>query len=257
MKQIKPVNQLSVNRLFHLCRLTLFKNKRQWLTGLLAISGLLFVIWMLPLMSNGAPGESFNGPLGYPFAMFLFALWGLWITSDIFRELHSPSTAYQSLTLPATSSEKFMAAWIITYPLLLILFGASLFTISFIVSAIHGIIHGGFSLTSLFLPFSAESAELTGYYFFNNSLFLLGAILFRKNNFLKTLLAIITAVISLFFVSAVTLFIVTAGLGVDRFSFQLDDPVLLETLSNTFTFVIAFTSLLLTYLLLKKRQVVS
>lgn len=256
MKNLQPVNSLSTPRLFQLCKLTFFKNRKQWLTGLLAASGLILVVWLLPLMISGFSAGSLRGPSDYNFAMIVFTLWGLLVTSDIFQELHSPSTAYQSLTLPATSAEKFLTAWIITFPLLLLVFTVAIFTISVLVTVIYGVLSGSISFSTLFLPFSSESMELMGYYFFYNSLFLLGAILFRKNNFLKTLLALITIAISFVFLSAVIMLIVTAGSGMDSLSIQIDDPNLVDSISKTFTLVVAFTSLLLTYLLLKKRQVV-
>ena len=256
MIHLEPVNQLSFHRLLQVCKLTYYKNRRQWLTGLLAASGIILVVWVLPLLISGFTSGSISGPSDFSFAMFVFVLWGLLVTSDIFQELHSPATAYQSLTLPSTSGEKFLAAWILTFPFLLLVFIASLFVISLLVSVIYGILNGGLSFSTIYLPFSSETYELTTRYFYYNSLFLLGAILFKKNNFLKTLLAIITIVISFLFLTAVTMFIITAGSGVDSFSFQLDDPHLMDTISRIFMFVVAFTSLLLTYLLLKKRQVV-
>lgn len=256
MKNLQPVNYLSTPRLVQLCKLTLFKNRRQWLTGLFAASGLIFVIWMLPLLITGFSAGSLRGPTDYSFAMFIFVLWGLLVTSDIFQELHSPTTAYQSLTLPATSTEKFLTAWIITFPLLLLVIIVALFSISLIVSVIYGIFDGGVSFSTLYLPNSTESVDLMSHYFFYNSLFLFGAILFKKNNFLKTLLAVITIVISFFFISAVIMLIVTAGLGFDSLSFQIDDPNLMESISTIISIVVSSTSLLLTYLLLKKRQVV-
>ncbi len=256
MKNLQPVNSLSIPRLLQLCKLTLFKNKRQWLTGMLAASGLIIVLWLLPLMISSFAAGTIRGPMEYTLAMFIFVLWGLLVTSDIFQELHSPSTAFQSFTLPATSSEKFLAAWMITYPLLFLIFSAALIVISLIVSLSYALLNSGFSFETIYSPFSNDSIELAGRYFYYNSLFLLGAVLFKKNNFLKTILAIITIVISFIFLSALTMFIISAGSGVDHLSFQLDDPQIMNTISTIFKVVVSFSCLLLTYILLKKRQVV-
>lgn len=255
MKHLEPVNHLSFPRLVQLCKLTIYKNRQNWLTGLLAASGIILAIWMLPILLSVINAGELRGPSDYSFATFVFVLWGLLVTSDIFQELHSPATAYQSLTLPATSSEKFLTAWIITFPILFLVFILSIFSISLIVSLIYGVLNGTFTYSTLYLPFTSESVDLANQYFYYNSLFLLGAILFRKNNFLKTLLAIITIVITFFFISAVIMFVIATGTGADSFSFRLDDPNLMNNISLIFKFVVAFTSLLLTYVLLKKRQV--
>lgn len=256
MKNLQPVNYLSTPRLLQLCKLTLYKNRKQWLTGLLAASGLIIAYWSIPALFSKIPELTGTTHIDYRAGGFVFLIWGLLVTSDIFQDLHSSTTAYQSLTLPATSVEKFLTAWIITLPIFLLVSFAAILILSLITSLFYSIINSAVIFGPFISPFSPETISFASSYFLYNSIFLLGAVLFRKNNFLKTILAIITIVFSFILITTVVMFIIPNVLDIDSFTYQIDSSSIPDIISNTFTLVVAFTSLLLTYVLLKKRQVV-
>jgi hypothetical protein len=113
---------------------------------------------------------------------------GYIFTSIGFNELHSPHKAYQYLTLPATTLEKLASVWLLTT---IVYVFASL--VLLVILAILC------NLFALFVGSSATSyGELMHYPIHNivwvflvtQSVFLLGSCYFRKNNFLKTILAL-------------------------------------------------------------------
>jgi hypothetical protein len=94
---------------------------------------------------------------------------------------------------------------------------------------------------------------------FYHSVFLLGAIYFRKNNFLKTLLVIITFFIGLFFIIAIAGLILSFMMFTESFSFEYQ---LIETAAiwqSFLTYLIGIfliaLFLLSGYLQLKNKQV--
>lgn len=258
MNRLNPTNRFSTARFIHLCKRALILNQRQWLVGLLSASGLIFVIWVIPnlFIVRETGIVRFEEEL-ISATFFIFLLWGLLLTSDIFQDLHSPSTAFQTLTLPATSAEKFLSAWCITMPVFLIVTISAIFIMGMISSLMILIFYGASSGFTIYNPINATTGEFALNYLFLNSLFLLGAIYFRKNNFLKTILAFIVIMISMFFLWAIIGWIYMILFGIDRFSFEYissDHSFLFGTL---YSWVITPAALLITYVLLKRRQVVS
>ena len=256
MRKIKPTNTFSSPRFIHLCKRAFLLNQRQWLIGLLASTGILMVIWMIPtLFILIETGQSRYEQL-LPTAFIIFTLWGLLLTGDIFQELHSPSTAYQSLTLPATSAEKFISSWVITMPIFLLVAISAIFIIGILSSLTVMIFGGSFTGFHIYNPFEESTLKFVLNYLFYNSLFLLGAIYFKKNNFLKTIATFIAIIISLLFLWAILGWLYVSLLGLDQFSFEYISSDPMEIVGSIYRWVITSTALLLTYVLLKRRQVV-
>lgn len=256
MKSLNPTNSFSTTRFIHLCKRTFILNQRQWAIGLLASTGIVLVIWLIPsLIILSESGVSrFENLL--PTALTIFTLWGLLVTSDIFNELYTPSTAFQSLTLPASSSEKFLSAWVLTMPIFLMVTVTSIFLITLLSSLMVIIIDGSFSWSFIYNPFDETTWDFALSYFFLNSLFLLGAIYFRKSNFLKTIVAMIALMISFMILWAIFGWLYVVLLELDHFSFEYitTDPA--NIFGSIFNWVAASTALLLTYVSLKRQQVV-
>ena len=116
-------------------------------------------------------------------AVFFFG--GFLFTSQIFKEMHAPHRSYFFLTLPASSLEKLTGAWLLTSPLYVFAYTAVAFIIYFIGFLLAG---ESFSLSFFFNKGLAVSIV---FYMVVQTTFLWGAVYFRKNNFLKTVLSII------------------------------------------------------------------
>ncbi len=132
---------------------------------------------------------------------FFYFTGGFIFTSGIFRELHARETVTDYLMLPASSLEKFAerlfiatAGWTLYS---LVLFSAS----SFIIELIKIFLEKGSGFNP-FNPMDVQLLKTIPYYLVNSSVFLLGAVYFKKMNFIKTILALFSVFIFLFIVFA-------------------------------------------------------
>jgi len=111
---------------------------------------------------------------------------GFVITSLAFIDLHAPERAYFFLTLPASSFEKFFVRWLMTG----IFFVVSSLVICFICS---GLMNALFSPNLPNIDLSDQSLWITiQHYLLLQPVILLGAISFKKNILLKTMLCFIS-----------------------------------------------------------------
>lgn len=191
MDSYKVTDSFSTARILHLAKRTVAIQGRSWFTGFAAAIGFLTLWWFYPLLNNTQPWHNYHAASLIPTALFLFHLGGYLMTSKIFSELHTPSTAFLHLTLPASATEKLICAWLITAPLY-----AFVFLISLVVFL--NIIQFGTSLFAGSVPsiiwsqiFSSESSANPGTFFIYHAAFLLGAVIFKSGQFIKTVLAII------------------------------------------------------------------
>ena len=254
MKTLAPVNGFSFSRFIQLCRRTFALNQRTWLIGFAAVAGFIITIWALPVLLSQSSRNIAHFRDLLPTAFFFYTLGGLLLTSAIFNELHTPATAFRPLTLPATSLEKFISAWIISMPIFTIASILALFILSLLIETISATMIGTYANFELFNPLSAESIDIFLRYFFLNSLFLLGAVYFKKNNFLKTALTLVIIFITLITVSTFAMFLFI-GYG-ESYFIEVHNIRNYEFIYRTVWAAISLGSLTAGYLILKKRQIV-
>ncbi len=136
--------------------------------------------------------------VGFPKFAFelILTLGGMIVTSRSFSELYRPESASLYLTLPASTLEKFVGRF------LLLTVGWSAFALAgmIVVSALSQVLNLFLfgQGTGLLNPFDAEIWSRIGMFIVMDTLFLAGALYFRKNHLVKTLLS----VVSFFFVLA-------------------------------------------------------
>lgn len=191
MSTSKSINQFSLDRFLLVLKRTIVLNQRMWVIGFLSVGGFLLVVGILPFISNmfniTRPGfAAVREP-----AIFFYMLGGLVLTSMIFSELHTPTKAFHFLTLPSTTWEKITAAWFTGTVIYTVVTMASIFVLSAMIETVKGINTGVWSPFFIFNPFTSEIFSTILLYTFYQSIYLLGAVYFHKNNFLKTLLVII------------------------------------------------------------------
>ena len=198
-----------------------FMNQFNWMIGILGIAGLLFTFWLLPVIALDVSPEQYSFS-NLEFAVtFLYVLGGFILTSRLFHEVHSPSSAFQFLTLPATNFEKFLASWAISSIGYTVIAMFVIVLLSLLIEIIIAIQLGTMNSFSIFNPFGQDNLDTMQGYFYYQCIFFLGAIYFKKNNFLKTLLSIIVFVlIVLFSLAMFALFLSLMYSG--DFSFQID-----------------------------------
>lgn len=261
----------SINNSFSIARFQLVLkrfialNQRTWLIGLLCVAGFLFAIAVLPTMSDmmSVQRPGFINIRGL--SLTFYTLGGLILTSMIFNEIHSSTKAFQFLTLPSTTSEKLFAAWFTGTVIYTIVSMAAIFALSIFVEVIKGINTGLWTPFYVFNPFSADVVSSILNYFFYQSIFLLGAVYFKKNNFIKTFLVIVVFVLGSFFFLNIGLLIY--GLSQNQQFFvdiQLDELFINGQLNARIWFTLlkyllgvglTFFFIWLSYLQLKNKQV--
>lgn len=163
--------------------------RRQVLSGanglLIAFGGFAGVLLIISLLV-----AYFNPPaLGGLSALYFTVMFigGYILTSSFYSELHQSEKSYSYLTLPVSVTERLLSAWLITAVLFPVI---SILAMSVIVLVANLLMNLTVELSPFQSVFSAQSLTLIGIYMVTQSVFLLGAAYFKKNNFLKTLLAL-------------------------------------------------------------------
>lgn len=123
------------------------------------------------------------------FGMMLM-IGGLVFTSMIFNELTEPQSRQFYLTVPASHLEKFVSKLLIT-TIGFILFTTFSYWFFSVFNSMLARVIGGYSI-GVFNPFKSQNIDLIQIYLVIQSVFLLGAITFRRYSFLKTGLALLT-----------------------------------------------------------------
>lgn len=194
MKRIDQTSGFSTDRFLQVASRFWALHKKNWIIGLAGGLGILFLLYLL---QSGRPtGHTDKGLAVIGVGLTLYKFGGYFLTSGIFSELGKKSKASQLLTLPASTFEKFAAAWFLTY-----------FTYSLLILGFLYIVGKILGLNPLLLSqqMSDPIINISKIYFLDalltytavHSVFFLGSIYFENNNFLKTLLAIILFFIGL------------------------------------------------------------
>lgn len=173
---------IQINRLGLLLRRQVFSNGKSIGIAFGAITGMMLVITLLVAYFNPAAINN----LHYLYFSALF-IGGYIFSSHVYNELHQIQKSYSYLTLPVSTTERLLSGWIISGLLFSL---ASLVAIAIVVilsGLIMSLITGTAPGQDLFYH---NSLSLVKNYMITQTIFLLGAVYFRKNNFLKTLLAL-------------------------------------------------------------------
>ena len=148
--------------------------------------GVLVGISLLKTWSNG--GAYDTDSLLQMGKLFIF-LMGLIITSTIFKELGAKTRGWFYMMLPANPLEKLLANWLISSVVYAVVASVVLVLTSMVNSLFISLIFNeAFYIVN---PFRMEFLKLLLHFCIIQSVFFLGAIYFEKNNFFKTLLAIV------------------------------------------------------------------
>ena len=241
--------EFNLTRLGYFIRRQLFLNVNAMWIAIAAVVGVLLVISGLTAYFNPTKINNL-----VPLYLVVLFVGGYVFTSKIFSELHSPQKSYAFLTLPVSTAEKLLGAWIIAAPLYLLtaLLGA------FILMLVSALIAG----RPADLPSITDTSliRLIGLFLVTQTVFFLGAVAFKGNNFLKTLLAL--------FIHAVVIFGYTGLLGYllfgNRAVFQEDKAASFEGTVKFFTdqllpflfwFALPVFLMIVSFFKLKERQV--
>ncbi len=181
-------NSISEDRIRHLLMHHIQNDKQVWLITAAVVAGLSIIVPLfgMILLRINVPELAESGLTNNfrPDWTSGYLLIGVIFTSRLFRHLHRPETAWQPLMLPASTLEKWLAAWLISVPMYTIGFVVLSLIVSLILSGLSGLI------TSTFLPvgiYISSGFWLTfAVYVFGASVYLWGGIRFKSLQFLKT-----------------------------------------------------------------------
>lgn len=247
---------LHIHRLYFLIRRHILSNGKSWLIAYGAIAGALLV---LTLFRGYFQPTDIGGLTGLYFVVMFIG--GYIFTAGIFGELHQPQRSYQYLTLPVSTTERLLSAWLITaflFPAVAIL------TMALIVFIGNLVLNFTLDVTPFAGVFSSGSWSSLKVYWITQSMFLLGAAYFRGYNFLKTVLALFVISLALQIIAGVTGWILfgTPGtqvaFGPEQMSHQLEDfflRIFPSVARIVFYFLFVPFFLITTWFSLKERQV--
>ncbi len=247
---------LHIHRLYFLIRRHILSNGKSWLIAYGAIAGALLV---LTLFRGYFQPTDIGGLTGLYFVVMFIG--GYIFTAGIFGELHQPQRSYQYLTLPVSTTERLLSAWLITaflFPAVAIL------TMALIVFIGNLVLNFTLDVTPFAGVFSPGSWSSLKVYWITQSMFLLGAAYFRGYNFLKTVLALFVISVVLQIIAGVTGWIIfgTPGtqvtFGPEQMSHQLEDfflRIFPSVARIVFYYLFVPFFLITTWFSLKERQV--
>ncbi|MDP4278625.1 MAG: hypothetical protein Q8914_13450 [Bacteroidota bacterium] len=189
----------SFNRFSQQFKIILYQNAHRH-----SIYLLIFAIYML--FKNFRYAESFSflngfsgitGNLSVSFESFCFIVTLIAIihSVEVFGQLRSTSSGISYLMLPATIFEKYAAAWIYTTIVTFLVYLSTYYLIHIVtISAFNLFSSSGIAYS---LPTLSQLWDSMKDLFFFQSLFFLGAVVFRKNPVGKTIVSILICMVVL------------------------------------------------------------
>ncbi len=167
--------RIDINRMFSFIKRQSLLNANATIIGALAIIGALFFI-------SGLVGYFYPQSVTKlkPVYFGTLYIYGLIRTSNVFSELHNPQRGYAFLTLPVSTAEKLWGSWILSAPVFTFLFSGICIVLYFLACIIGG------RMDAFHKIFDLDNLRGVGFFLIMQSVFFLGAVYFKKNNFMKT-----------------------------------------------------------------------
>ncbi len=181
-----------INRLKHLVLRQIFFNHKNLLIATAVVVGIVLFSGIVSMVFSDN-SFNINELQGSIFRFFIIG--GYIFTSIIFTELNAPHRGYLYLTLPASTFEKLMSAWLTT-TIIYVMYSIIVIYMINILFWLFAVLVLSKSIEFINV-FSIEMLKTYGVYMVTQSVFLLGAIYFRKSNFFKTLLTVFVCIIGI------------------------------------------------------------
>jgi hypothetical protein len=172
--------RFDISRMVNFIKRQTALNASSTMIGALATFGALLVV-------SGIYGYFFPHAVTTLIHIYLvtFYIVILVFTSKIFDELHNPQKGYAYLTLPVSTAEKLWGSWILSAPVFTVLFSGICIVLYFLACLMGG------RMEAFHKIFDLDNIEGVGIFIIIQSIFFLGAIYFKKNNFMKTVATLI------------------------------------------------------------------
>ena len=188
-QRIERNEYFSPGRFFLILKRDFFSNYRTILITIGAIAA--FVILASTISAFNRSGEEFHLILYF----LLLFVGGFIISSRAFREMHNPQSSFTYITLPGSQLEKFTGKLILTsigYVIGALIIYSAISAVSEIINQLL------FGYTHAFLnPFTRVFIIGSAAFVVIQSLFLTGAVFFKKNSLIKTILMLAVLAIAI------------------------------------------------------------
>ena len=196
---MQPNNVLDFRRLGYYFRQHMVASFRPYLLSTLSIFGLLLILPSLVILSNNSRIDLSDIVAFYYIGLFVG---GLWFTSMAFSEFNNKEKAVSFLMLPASMFEKFITAFLVTTVGFLLVYHLCAYTAFIIVNKI-AVAKTGFPIVIDWDFFSKDNGQLYIYftYIFLHGVFLVGALYFNKQAFIKTQVVLLVTLLFIYLIN--------------------------------------------------------
>ncbi|HOV12783.1 MAG TPA: hypothetical protein PK771_00700 [Spirochaetota bacterium] len=173
-------NLFNPKRFFNLCKLELFNNRKIYLLKDIIIVAVFFNMTLFSNLMNSSQD---------PFDFFIINLFvGIIITSLTFGIIHNKESGITYLMIPCSMEEKFLVKFLFTTVLYFLSAIISIFIASLISETVRMIFFK--TVFNFFNPIERGIFNVLLTYIYFHSIFFFGSIIFKKNNFLMTVLSL-------------------------------------------------------------------
>jgi hypothetical protein len=172
----------SGKRFFNLCKIEFFNNWKMFLIKDLVIILVIINLSLIAAFSHASSGD-------YSFFFFINILVGVIFASNSFKVIQTQESGISYFMFPASIEEKFTVKILFSLVLYFLSATIGIFIASLISETIRFFIFK--ASFNLFNPFNFDFLRVLLTYFVFHSIFFFGSIVFKKNNFLKTVFALI------------------------------------------------------------------
>ncbi len=253
---MEHIKSFSFKRILLLMQKTLYENAKSVLTGLITVFGLFSFILFMSALKDGAAWDKLQ--TFYFIGLFIA---GFFISGSAFSNFRNKEKTMSYLTLPASSSEKFISEWLLTSIIYIIIYSVIFFVFNLLVFLIGDVFNFKVSFINLF---TEETLRMFLHYIIIQSVLLAGAATFKKIPLFFTISSIfifgliITVYITLLTLSIKGQFEVFrfSGNGIqgNNFNYDLKDHWLLHVPGIMYYYVTAPVFWIYTYFKLKEKE---
>ncbi len=178
-------NHFSLARFTYLLRLALFQEQRRAALIILASLGVALLLVLLVHSSESVITNDRLFALHSDFFIVTLFIGGYLFAGSTFPALRQPVATYRFLMLPASALEKLLAYWLLSTLLYPLVYLAAYWGFSLVVNAVAGAFYPAFYRSFALEPGVWRSLLVLS---LTQSVFVLGAALFRKVPLIKTFL---------------------------------------------------------------------
>ena len=166
----------------------------------------MFAVSFLIVLIINAKTGTIDLNVHYGFMSVILLVFGFIFTSMAFRDAHKKLLNHDWLMLPASTLEKFIEKLVLyaaVFPVVsVVVYMVFTLIARLVIQVFLGEFFPGFN------PFDAVIWQMIGHYIIAQSVFILGAAWFKKNNFIKTIIAIVVFSIIISLISSLVAWLV-------------------------------------------------